>query len=171
MTTAVGLRRGLLALSGLGVVGTLVELAILRHWHSLNELTPWLVLVTSGILLPMLAFRPSRKVVIWARWTGVVLAMAGVYGLTVHILANMNSAPLDGTIGATWDGLSVWRQVWLASTGGVGPAPPLSAASIAPTGLAIALATYRHEALGRASMSRPSIGGEVPASTEFLGRE
>lgn len=158
MTSAEGLRRGLLALSGLGVVGALVELAVLRHWNSMSELTPWPFLLLGGSLVVLLALRPSRRVVVWARWAGLILAAAGLYGIVVHVLANMDTASLDGTIGATWGSLSIWRQVWLASTGGAGPAPPLAAASIAPTGLALALATYRHEALDtdRASPERLS---------------
>lgn len=148
MTAAEGLRRGLLALSGLGVLGTLVELSVLRHWNSVAELTPWPFLVVGGSLVVMLALRPSRKVVMAARWVGLVVATAGLFGVVMHVLANLETAPLDGVIGADWSSLSVWHQVWLASTGGVGPAPPLAAASITPTGLALALATYRHEALG-----------------------
>lgn len=170
MTPAEGLRRGLLALSGLGVVGTLVELAVLRHWKSSVELTPWPLLLLAGSLVVLLAMRPNRKVVVWARWTGLILAAAGLIGLAVHVVANMDTAPLDGTVGATWDSLGIWRQVWLASTGGVGPAPPLSAASIAPTGLALALATYRHETLASETRSHPFAGGDVAGLPEASHR-
>lgn len=140
MTAAAGLRRGLLALAALGVLGTIVELAILRHWDNAIELIPWVCLAFAGATVVALASRPSRRSVLWARWVGLAVAAAGAYGLIIHVSANMNAAILDGTVGPTWEGLSIWRQLWLASTGGVGPAPPLSAASITPTGLALALA-------------------------------
>lgn len=145
--TAEGLRRGLLALSALGVVGTLVELSVLRHWQTASEPTPWPILILAGLMIQGVWLRPTRRRVSSARWIGLILALAGIYGLVVHVVANMATAPLDGTVGPIWDGLTVWGQVWMASTGGVGPAPPLSAASITPTGLARAPATHRHPAL------------------------
>lgn len=147
MTAAAGLRRGLFALAALGVLGTLVELAILRHWDNLSELIPWVFLTAAGALVVATFRKPSRKTILWARWVGLAVGAAGVYGLIIHIAANMSAAPLDASVGPLWDSLPIWHQLWLASTGGAGPAPPLSAASVAPTGLALSLATYRHEAL------------------------
>jgi len=150
VTGAEGMRRGLLALSGLGVAGTLVELASLRHWQSTLQVVPWLFLVPCGLMVAAVAWWPTPRNVVLARWVGFIVAAAGVVGLIVHIISNMDAAPLDGAVGPTWDTLSIWRQVWMASTGGVGPAPALAAASLAPTGLALALATHRHESIVKA---------------------
>lgn len=96
---------------------------------------------------------------------GVVLATAGIIGVLVHVIANLQAAPLDGTVGPTRDALSLWRQLWLASTGGVGPAPSLAAAAMVPTGLALALSTYGHPAL-----EEQSIEAEPPAATSSRPR-
>ena len=148
------LRRGLLALSALGVVGMMVELATLRHWDNPAELVPWAALVAAGIMVLVVARWPTPLGVRLAVLTGVLLALAGVYGLVSHILANMSTAPLDADVGPIWDGLGLWGRLWLASTGGVGPAPPLSAAALTPTGLALALAGYGHPA-SRGASERP----------------
>jgi hypothetical protein len=144
MDAAFLLRRGLVALVGLGLSGTLVELSILRHWTNPQEFVPWVVLILAGVITGFLAFRPSPRVVRTARIAWLVLAAAGVYGACIHIAANMNAAVLDGTVGPTWDALPLWRQLWMASTGGVGPPPALAGGAMAPTGLALALATLAH---------------------------
>jgi hypothetical protein len=132
----------------LGVVGTISELATLRHWNTTSEGLPWIVLVLAGVATAVVAFRPSRVSVRTATVLGLPLAATGVLGLVVHIVVDMQSAPLDGSVGPTWDTLGLFRQLWLASIGGVGPALPLSAGSLTPRGLALALATYRHPVMG-----------------------
>jgi hypothetical protein len=150
------LRRGLITLSALGVVGTLVELAILRHWESVSELIPWVMLAGSGAALLAVVVKATPGRVRLAGAMGLALAVGGAYGLVAHIGANMATAPLDAVIGPTWESLGIWRQIWMAATGGVGPAPPLSAASLVPTGLALALATFRHPALKARKEPQPA---------------
>jgi len=145
--TADPLRSGLLGLAALGIVGTGIELAVLRHWGSPLSAIPWFALAAGGVAIWLIARRPGRRVVLGARAIGLLMALAGAYGVAVHVSTNMGSAVLDGTVGPIWRSLPLWRQVWMAASGGVGPAPPLAAGSLAPTGLALTLATLGHPAL------------------------
>ncbi len=149
--TASGLRAGLLALSALGIAGTLAELAALRHWDGPQQLVPWFFLAGAGVTLVLAVTRPSRRAVVALRSAGIILAAVGLYGVVVHIVSNMGAAPLDGVVGPVWAQMSLPSRLWAASTGGVGPAPPLSAAAMVPTGLAMALATLHHPALASAT--------------------
>lgn len=158
---AASLRRGLTALTALGLAGTLVELATLRHWDGPREVIPWVVLVVSGGALLALVARPGPATVRAARLTALALALAGVVGVAIHVLANLESAPLDGVVGPTWDSFPLWRQIWMASTGGVGPAPPLAAGALAPTGLAMALATVGHPAGARPGAAQAPAAGRA----------
>jgi hypothetical protein len=107
-------------------------------------------LLLGGACIVVVVTRPSPLAVRLAAVAGAALAAAGITGVIVHVIANVQAAPLDGTVGPTWDALSMWRQLWMASTGEVGPAPSLAAAALVPTGLALALSTYGHPALREA---------------------
>jgi hypothetical protein len=111
MDAAFLLRRGMVALTALGLSGTLVELSILRHWTNPQEIVPWVVLILTGVITWFLAFQPSPRVVRAARIAGLGLAAANVYGAFIRIAVNLNAAVLDGTVGPTWDTLPLWRQL------------------------------------------------------------
>jgi hypothetical protein len=119
------------------------------------------VLVVSGGAVLTLLARPGPATVRAARLTGLALAPAGVVGVAIHVLADMESGPLDGVVGPTWDSFPLRRQVWMASTGGVGPAPPPAARALAPTGLAMALATVGHPAGARPGAPQAPAAGRA----------
>ena len=139
--SAAVLRRGLLGLSMLGVLGTMVELAALRHWDGAVQLVPWIVLAVLGAVVVAVALRPSGPVVLVAR----VIAGAGLvttlFGVWEHIESNLNSGPLDRVWGERWDALSTVSQWWHAINGDVGPSPLLAPGSIALVCLSLLLAT------------------------------
>lgn len=54
------MRRGLLALSAVGVVGTAIELAMLRHWGSSAQLVPWFALLFAGLTVVSSRSDPLR---------------------------------------------------------------------------------------------------------------
>jgi hypothetical protein len=70
---------------------------------------------------------------------------------------NLGAGPLDRNYATTWDGLSFMEQLWLATTGGVGPAPVLAPGSLAEIALAILLATIRHPALEAEAGTAPAV--------------
>jgi hypothetical protein len=147
--TASLLRGGILALAGLGVAGLLVELAFLRHWSSTGELIVWPTLAVAGIATFVLARWATPTRVHIVRWLALAVAIVGVVGVVLHVNENLIAGPLDRNYAATWDTLPWIQQLFIASTGGVGPAPALAPGSITELALAIALATVRHPALTR----------------------
>lgn len=74
--------------------------------------------------------------------------------MALHVNENLLAGPLDRSYASTWDSLSIVEQLFLAVTGGVGPAPALAPGSMSELGLAIALATIRHPALEPAASIR-----------------
>ena len=139
-------RHRLIALAALGVAGTVAELAMLRHWSTPLAALPLVVLIGAGVGVARLATHPAPKVIRVARLAGWTLVAAGIVGVGVHVWSNLKAAPLDGVLGATWAERSMISRLWLASTGAVGPAAPLAAGSLAPTGLVMVLAAAAHEA-------------------------
>lgn len=147
--TATLLRGGILVLAGLGVAGLLVELAFLRHWSSTGELIVWPALAVAGAATLVLARWATPSRVRAVRWIAVGVAVVGVAGVVLHVNENLIAGPLDRAYAATWDAMSSIEQLFLAVTGGVGPAPALAPGSITEVAFAIALATVRHPAMSR----------------------
>lgn len=74
---------------------------------------------------------------------GLAAVVVGVLGVGVHVWANLEAAPLDADYETTWATLPVVEQWWLATTGGVGPAPTLAPVVLIEIGLALLLASIR----------------------------
>ena len=142
--TATTLRRGLLGLAGAGVIGTAAELAITRHWEAPVQLVPWVALACITASLVGMVTTPNRSTVLTARWTGLLLAATGLYGVIDHVATNVSAGPLDAQYGGRWDSMSTLGHWWAAANGGVGPAPTLAPAVLAQIGLCLALATVGH---------------------------
>ena len=93
--------------------------------------------------------RPQRATVLTARWTGLLLAGTGLYGVIQHVAANVSDGPLDAQYGPRWHTMSTVGHWWAAASGGVGPAPTLAPLVLAQIGICLALATVGHPALAR----------------------
>jgi len=119
------LRRGLLGLAGLTILGLAVELAVERHWTQPLQLVAWAALAVGG------------------------LAAALLLGIWEHIEGNHDAGGLDRNYMDTWDDLPSTTQWWLAISKTVGPSPPLAPGALAQVGLCVLLATLRHPALTR----------------------
>jgi hypothetical protein len=145
------LRRGFLVLAGLGVVGTSVELATLRHWNSGDQIIPWLALAGLGAAVVVLWVSPTALMVRAVRAVAVLGVLTAVLGMWEHVHANYESSPLDRRYSATWDTLSVASRWWKAITGGVGPSPLLAPAVLVQVALCLLFAAHRHPALRRRS--------------------
>ena len=142
--TTVVLRRALLALAAAGVAMTAIELAMLRHWGTFTRDIPWVVLAITAMAIAVLARRRSRRTVLAARVTAVVVTTSTIYGIVQHVIANHDAGPLDARYGATWQSMSTWAQWWEAATESVGPSPPLAPAALALGGVCLWLATTGH---------------------------
>jgi hypothetical protein len=141
------LRRGVLALAALGVIGTTVELVFLRHWTSQTELFVWPAMLLLALALWVVARRPTPTGIRRARWFALVVLLIAALGVALHVHANLEAAPLDAAYESTWTTLPVAEQWWLAMTGGVGPAPTLAPGALAEIALATLLATLAHPAV------------------------
>lgn len=142
-----GLRAGLLALAGLGVAGTALELAVIRHWESAVQLIPWAVLAVVAAAIVGVAVRPSEVRVRLGQGIGLVTLAAGAYGVFEHVSSNLSAGPLDATYGPRWATMGTVARWWAAASGGVGPSPTLAPAVLAQIGLCLLLATWAHPAL------------------------
>jgi hypothetical protein len=169
------LRRGVLALAWLGLVGTTTELIFLRHWASATQLIVWPFIAVLGVAAVLVSARPTARSILIVRWLAVAVVVASVVGVGLHIVENLDSGPLDRDYASIWVSMSVFDQWWAAITGGVGPAPVLAPGALAEVSLALALATLRHPVLvdGHASPPVEKFGAEEgrrSARSDPLGR-
>ncbi|MEV4840767.1 hypothetical protein AB0K05_40130 [Nonomuraea sp. NPDC049486] len=137
-------RRALAALTVIAIFGAGFELAVERHWRSVQQLVPWaaLALLAVGVLL-LLATRLSGTV----RVIAAVVLLASAFGVFAHVSANMTVGSFSGAL----DGVSMIGQWWHAFTKSVGDAPPLAPGMLAQAALLLLLATY---VTGRTSAGR-----------------
>jgi hypothetical protein len=142
------LRKGLLAITGLGIVGILSELIFLRHWEEPLQLVALAAAVVLGVALLMVAFG-GTGVVKLGRALAVAVFIASAIGVAVHINVNLEEASQPENWGDAWNSLSPIQQLWEATTGGTGDIPSLAPASLAQTALALLLATIHHPRLKR----------------------
>jgi hypothetical protein len=144
-TTAL-MRRFLLWLAAASAAGTAVELAMLRHWKSLDQLVPWVALAAAAVAIWLVA-RPTRRAIRTARVLALAVALTAAVGLAEHVVANYEAGPLDVGYAATWDSMSELSRWLVAVTETVGPSPPIAPGVLAQIGLAVLIATIRHPAL------------------------
>jgi hypothetical protein len=129
------------------VLGTAVELAVTRHWEAPAQIVLWIALACVTATLLGVVYRSNRSTVLTARWTGLLLAGIGLYGVVDHVATNVSAGPLDAQYSARWDTMSTLSRWWAAANGGVGPAPTLAPAVLAQIGACLALATVAHPLL------------------------
>lgn len=134
------LRRFLLAMAGLLFVGTLIELALIKHWGEPLQLTPF-VLSVVGLASVVWAWgRTARGPLMTLRALMVPLALASLVGVYVHVSGNVaiftethaNAEPLK-----------------LIAAGLGGRNPLVAPGMLALAGILAAAATYGHPDLKR----------------------
>ena len=153
------LRRALLVLSGIALVGTTVELVIGRHWDSLEQVIPFGAIALAGMALWLIAARPTRRRLRLARGLCLIVLAVSELGVWNHIEGNQESGALDSRFADRWESMSAADRWWRAASGGVGPAPPLAPGVLAETALMLLAATLRHpatELAGARSEYRPT---------------
>ena len=138
--TAVRMRRGLIALTVLGILAAAFELATERHWNGLQQLIPWLALAVLAAAAALVVVGGDRRVTL-ARVLALLVLGASLYGVITHILVNYNAGGLDQRYAATWDTLPQGKRWWYAATKTVGPAPTLAPGVLGQPALLLLLAT------------------------------
>jgi hypothetical protein len=138
---AVVLRRGLLGLAGLGIVGTAMELVFLRHWSTATAAIVWIGIVALAIGFAVLLRAPNRRAISIVRAMAGLAFLVSLTGVGFHVAENLTAGPLDRLYAPIWDSMGPINQWWTAITGGVGPAPTLAPGALAEISLALLLAT------------------------------
>jgi hypothetical protein len=137
---ALFVRRALIALTVIGILGTAFELATERHWNDLEQLIPWAALVVLAAATVLVAL-PGGRGVTAGRVLAVLVLGASIYGVFTHVLANFDAGVLDQRYAETWDGLPLLQRWWYAVTKTVGPAPTLAPGMLGQAALLLLLAT------------------------------
>lgn len=136
------MRAAVVGLAGLGVLGTVAELATARHWRQPVQIVPWValgVLVVALALLPAARGRPALLAAV--RVLAVLVLVGAAFGIYEHIAANHDAGPLNGRYAATWAQLPVLTRWWFAASMTVGPAPPLAPGVLGYAALLTLIAT------------------------------
>lgn len=145
------LRRALLGIAGVTVLGTALELLSLQHWKEPSQIIPFACLAALAVAIGLLLGRPSAAVVRAARAVAVVVCLASAFGMVQHVHGNYEAGPLDAVYGEEWDTLSVATRWWYALVKTVGPSPALAPGVLALASLCVVGATLRHPALRTAA--------------------
>ena len=142
------LRRGLLWLAGLVIVGIAIDLAADRHWTQPVQLVAWAALMVAGLAALLVAW-PTAGRIQAARLLAAVVIVAAVFGIWEHVESNYDAGELDFEYADSWERLPDSTRWWLAVSKTVGPSPPLAPGALAQAALCVLLATVRHPASTR----------------------
>ena len=134
------IRRILLALVVIGIIGLGVELVLLEHTESPQQWIPLVVLAGSLAGAVALAVSPARGTVLSFRAVMAVCVVTGLAGLVLHFRGNLQFE-LENDPSARGLDL-VWRALR-------GATPTLAPGALAQLGLMGIAATFRHPALRR----------------------
>ena len=134
------IRRVLLALVLLGVVGLTLELLLLEHTESATQLIPFAVLGVGFVVGAKLAIRPTARSLRLFQLVMLLFIAAGLLGLFLHLRGNVG---FEREQDPSARGLDL---VWRSLRGGV---PLLAPAVMAQLGLLGLVFAYRHPALLR----------------------
>jgi hypothetical protein len=137
---AVLVRRGLIALTAIGILAAAFELATQRHWNGLEQLIPWAALAVLAVATVLVVI-PGERGVPAARVLALLVLAASIYGVITHIMVNYRAGVLDQSYADTWDRLPMLQRLWYATTVTVGPAPTLAPGVLGQTALLLLLAT------------------------------
>jgi hypothetical protein len=146
-------RRGLIALTLIGIGATAFELYAERHWNGPVQLIPWGALAAL-LLAVLLALVPGGRGALPARILAALVLGAAAYGVAQHVLTNLAAGPLDAGLRDTWAGLPLLERVWLAASKRVGTAPTLAPGVLGQTALVLLLATVTGPRTGRHAYRR-----------------
>ncbi|MEZ4862601.1 MAG: hypothetical protein R3C14_14905 [Caldilineaceae bacterium] len=134
------LRTFLLALAGFMCVGTIVELALTKHWDGPTQLVPFVLCGLSLLVIMTVLLRPGLGSIRLLRWVLGISLVGSLFGVFEHVEHNIEFALEIQPNAVTGD------VFWKALAG----ANPLLAPGILAFTAVIALAaTYYHPVLTR----------------------
>ncbi|HXG87541.1 MAG TPA: hypothetical protein VNJ02_04325 [Vicinamibacterales bacterium] len=138
-TVLATIRRGILAIVGLGLSGMLIELWLINHREDSNQVIPLVVAAAALIVLAWVAIRPGLGILRAMQFMMLTCIGTGILGVTLHFQANAAfQRELDPTIAA---GALIWKVVEATAP------PALSPGLMVQLGLLGLVYTYKHPAL------------------------
>lgn len=143
------LRRLLVAVVLIGMLGLIAELALLEHFESVWQWVPLAVLALGVVAGAALLMRPSAGSVRAFQAMMAVFVVSGALGIWLHFKGNVE---FEREMDAGLRGLAL---VWEALRGAT---PALAPGSLAHLGLLGLVSTYRHPALRSAPATRGAAG-------------
>jgi hypothetical protein len=142
------IRRILLALVLLGIVGLTIELLLLEHTESATQLIPFAVFGAGLIAAGPVAVRPTRRRLRLFQAVMLLFVAAGLLGIYLHVRGNVL---FERETDPSARGLDL---IWRSLRGGI---PMLAPAAMAQLGLVGLVFAYRHPALR---------GGAAPTTSQ-----
>ena len=136
-------RLALLAILGIGVVGTGVELLLLKHTEDWWQWAPIVMLGAALIVNVAVALKPVPGTVRALQGLMVLFLVTGLVGTWLHYAGNVEWE-LERM--ASLSGMELFRAAIMGAT------PTLAPGTMVQLGLIGLLYTYRHPALARPSL-------------------
>jgi hypothetical protein len=147
-STTTNLRRFALALAGIGVIGTVLELTLVKHYASKDQVIPYVLLGLSALGVIAVVVRPTALVLRVFQGVMIVTILGSGIGMLEHLKANSRNA------GAITDSERIPTTPSAILAGIEGFAPLLAPGVLAQVGLLGLAFTYRHPNLQNASNRR-----------------
>ncbi len=132
------IRRIILALVLLGILGLVPELLLLKHTESVSQVIPFVVLGVGLVSTGVLWFRPTRRALRVFQGVMLLFVATGLLGLYFHLRGNVE---FEQEQDPTLRGLAL---LWQALQGGIPTLAPGAMVQLGLLGLAFA---YRHPLL------------------------
>jgi hypothetical protein len=144
----------LLGLLAAGTIGTALDLLLLKHYESVWQMPPLLMMGIGLVVIVWVAAVPSARALVALRIVMIVFIAVGALGLLLHFNGNREfQLEVDPSL-AGW---ALFMKVIRAK------APPaLGPAGMIQLGLLGLLYTYRHPALDRAGTPHTAFNGSTP---------
>jgi len=140
------IRGFLLALVVIGVAGLIPELVLLKHYESVWQVAPLVILVLALVVSALVWRRPDPRTLNAFRVVMGLCLLAGVAGVVLHAQGNLEWA-LERD-----DTLRGWPLIWKILRGAT---PLLAPGAMLQIGLLGLVYTYRHPALQRGPHLEP----------------
>ncbi len=140
-TTIARLRRGVLLIALAVIVGTVVELAMQKHWTQAVQLVAWAALAALLVAVVLLLRPPTAASVRSARALAALVCVTALFGVWEHIEGNYDAGPLDARYADTWDSMSEASRWWVSAIQAVGPSPALAPGVLVVAALCVLVAS------------------------------
>ena len=142
-------RRALLAILVLGIVGTGVELLLLKHTDGFWQIAPLVLMGLALLVLAAHALVPSPSTIRALQAIMGIFLLSGAAGVLLHYRGN---AEWELERMASLSGFDLFRHAIMGAT------PTLAPGTMAQLGLVGLLYTYRHPAAHRRPKNNHSTG-------------